>query len=87
MILQLTKQERADLLREILTGKIDTDKFKRIFNEREAQPIFCTCNDEDVVGNCEKCRNGSVISKGVRPTDEELKRDVKELLRKCDGLL
>ena len=40
MKIELTKQERADLLREALIGTIDTDHFKRLFNENDIQPIF-----------------------------------------------
>lgn len=87
MKIELTASEKTALLKEVLTGTIETDNFKRLFKQDREQPLFCTCNDSGVFLNCEKCKNGSVICKDVKQTDEELKRDVKELLRKCDGLL
>ncbi len=61
MKIELTQSEKTALLKEVLTGTIETDNFKRLFQDRE-QPIFCTCDDSDTWGNCEKCKNGSVIA-------------------------
>ena len=37
----LTTKEKNDLLREVLTGAIETSHFKRLFSrEREERPIF-----------------------------------------------
>lgn len=78
MKLQLTKQERSDLLREVLKGTIETDNFKRLFQQQD-QPIFNILPNEGACKGCDRFKNPQ--------TDEELKKDVRELLRKCDGLI
>ena len=62
MKIELTASEKTALLKEVLTGTIETDHFKKLFATNSEQPLFCTCGDSDVWGNCEKCKNGSVIA-------------------------
>ena len=40
MKLQLTKQERANILKEVLAGSIETDLFKRFFQDEPLYIVF-----------------------------------------------
>lgn len=46
MKIKLTKKEKNDLLKEVLTGTIDTDHFKNLFSNDREQPIFAIITDE-----------------------------------------
>ena len=81
MKIKLTTNEKTALLKEVLTGSIETDNFKRLFQQDKDQPIFNILPSEGACKGCDRFKNIQT------QTDEELKRDVKELLRKCDGLL
>lgn len=46
MKIVLTKKEKSDLIREVLTGTIETNNFKRLFATQVEQPLFAVITDE-----------------------------------------